>query len=816
METLRQDLSYGFRTLFKNPGFTAVAVLSLAIGIGANSAIFSVINALLLRPLPYQDADRLAILWQRSPGLNVAQDWFSPGQCLDVRAENQVFEQVAVTIGASFNLTGQGGPEHVDGARVTSSLFPLLGAKAALGRVLLPEEDSPGKPATVILSHGFWRRRFGGDPQVIGKTLVLSGSSFEIVGVMQPGFSLTKEVMLTVNAIERADVLLPLPMSEGARTNRGNEDFNIFAKLKPGVSLAQAQADMDVIAGRMKQRYPENYPAHGGLTISVVPLLKQVVGEIDLALYVLLATVGFVLLIACANVANLLLARATVRQKEIAIRAAVGASRARIARQLLTESALLALTGGMLGMVIALGAVEALRAFGPENIPRLNEIGVDGRVVAFTFFISMLTGIVFGLAPALRASRVDLNETLKEGGRGADRGHGRHMTRKLLVVFEVALSLIVLICAGLLIRSYRRVVNAHPGFDSRNVHAMRLSLPGARYSTPESIVGFFRQVGERLERTPGVESVGTSYSLPMSAVAFAWEPITIEGYAPPTAQDTIISNVRIINPGYFDVMRIPLKLGRYFTGQDIKGAQETVIVNEALAERFWPNEYPIGKRLQRGKSGPWKTVVGVISDTKEYSAEKEPPIAVYYPAEQVIARNMYLVIRTTSDPVPMTAAIVKEIQAVDPEMPVYDVGSMDQRLYGSLARQRFSMFLLGVFALIALILAAIGVYGVMAYSVSQRTHEIGVRIALGARPDAILRLVIRQALILAALGIAIGLIGAFALTRVMSSLLFGVSATDLLTFVITSLLLGSIALMASYIPARRAAKVDPIAALQHG
>jgi predicted permease len=814
METLRQDLSYGFRTLCKSPGFTAVAVLSLAIGIGANSAIFSVINALLLRPLPYQDADRLAILWQRSPGLNVAQDWFSPGQCLDVKAENQVFEQVAVTIGASFNLTGQGGPEHVDGARVTSSLFPLLGAKAALGRVLLPEEDSPGKPATVILSHGFWRRLFGGDPQVIGKTLVLSGSSFEIVGVMQPGFSLTKEVMLTVNAIERADVLLPLPMSEGARTNRGNEDFNIFAKLKPGVSLAQAQADMDVIAGRMKQRYPENYPAHGRLTISVVPLLKQVVGEIDLALYVLLATVGFVLLIACANVANLLLARATVRQKEIAIRAAVGASRARIARQLLTESALLALTGGMLGMVIALGAVEALRAFGPENIPRLNEIGVDGRVVAFTFFISMLTGIVFGLAPALRASRVDLNETLKEGGRGADRGHGRHMTRKLLVVFEVALSLIVLICAGLLIRSYRRVVNAHPGFDSRNVHAMRLSLPGARYSTPESIVGFFRQVGERLERTPGVESVGTSYSLPMSAVAFAWEPITIEGYVPPTAQDTIISNVRIINPGYFDVMRIPLKLGRYFTGKDIKGAQETVIVNEALAQRFWPNEYPIGKRLQRGESGPWRTVVGVISDTKEYSAEKEPPIAVYYPAEQVIARNMYLVIRTTSDPVPMTAAIVKEIQAVDPEMPVYDVGSMDQRLYGSLARQRFSMFLLGVFALIALILAAIGVYGVMAYSVSQRTQEIGVRIALGARPDAILRLVIRQALILAALGIAIGLIGAFALTRVMSGLLFGVSATDLLTFVITSLLLGSIALMASYIPARRAAKVDPIAALQ--
>src|SRR5262245_4709618 len=818
METLRQDLSYGFRTLFRNPGFTAVSVLSLAIGIGANSAIFSVINALLLRSLPYQDADRLVILWQRSPGLNVAQDWFSPGQCLDVKAENQVFEQVAVTIGASFNLTGQGGPEHVDGARVSSSLFPLLGVKAALGRVLLPEEDTPGKPATVILSHGFWRRRFGGDQQVIGKTLILSGASFEIVGVMPTGFSLTKEVMLTVNAIERADVFLPLPMGDGARTNRENEDFNIFAKLKPGVSLAQAQADMDVIAGRMKRQYPENYPAHGGLTISVVPLLRQVVGEIDLALYVLLAVVGFVLLIACANVANLLLARAAVRQKEIAIRAAVGARRVRIARQLLTESALLALIGGMLGMVIALLAVEALRSFGPENIPRLNEIGLsrllDGRVVAFTFSISMLTGIVFGLAPALRASRVDLNETLKEGGRGADGGHGWRLTRKLLVVFEVALSLVVLICAGLLIRSYRRVVNAHPGFDPRNVHAMRLSLPAKKYSTPESIVGFFRQVGERLERAPGVESVGTSYSLPMSAVAFAWEPITIEGYLPPTAQDTTISNVRIISPGYFDVMRIPLKLGRYFTGQDIKGAQETVIVNEALAERFWPNEYPIGKRLQRGKSGPWRTVVGVISDAKEYSAEKEPPIAVYYPAEQVIARNMYLIIRTTSDPVPMTAAIIKEIHAVDPEMPVYDVGSMNQRLYGSLARQRFSMFLLGVFALIALILAAIGVYGVMAYSVSQRTHEIGVRMALGARPGAILRLVIRQALILAALGAGAGLVGAFALTRVMSRLLFGVSATVLFTFAVTPLLLVGIAAMAGYVPARRASKVDPMVALR--
>src|SRR5262245_40692247 len=388
METLKHDLSYGFRTLFKNPGFTAVAVLSLAIGIGANSAIFSVVNALLLRPLLYQDADRLAILWQRSPGLNVAQDWFSPGQYVDVKTQNQVFEQVAVTIGASFNLTGQGGPEHVDGARVSSSLFPLLGVKPMLGRALLPEEDAPGKATTVILSHGFWQRRFGGDPGDTGETLILSGNNFEIVGVMPPDFSLTKEVMLTVNAIERADLLLPLPMAETAQTNRGNEDFNIFAKLKPGITVVQAQADMDLIAGRMKQQYPEKYAPHGGLTTSVVPLLKQVVGEIDLTLYVLFGTVGFVLLIACANVANLLLSRATGRVSEIAIRAAVCASRVRIVRQLLTESSLLALTGGLLGMFIAIGTVGALRRFGPANIPRLSEVGLssllDGRAVAFT------------------------------------------------------------------------------------------------------------------------------------------------------------------------------------------------------------------------------------------------------------------------------------------------------------------------------------------------------------------------------------------------------------------------------------------------
>jgi len=814
METLWYDLSHGIRNTFKNPGFAAVAVLSLAIGIGANSAIFSVTNALLLRPLPYKDADRLVILWSRSPGLNVPQDWFSPGQYIDVKTQNTVFENTAIAIGASFNLTGPVAPEHIDGARISSSMFSLLGANAMIGRVLQPEEDQPGKPPTVVLCYGFWQRYFGGDESVLGRTLTMNGNAYSIVGVMPAGFTLNKEVMPAVNGIENADLLVPLPLSDTAQSNRGNEDFNIFARLNEGVSIGQAQAEMDIIADRMKQQYPANYPPNGGLTISVVPLLQQVVGDISFALKVLFGAVGFVLLIACANVANLLLSRAAVRQKEFAIRAAVGASRARLIRQLLTESMVLALSGGLAGVLIAFLTLKALRVFGPENIPRLDEVTIDGRVMAFTCLIALITGLVFGLAPAIRASRVDLNEVLKEGGRSGSSGRGGHRTRKLLVVSEVALSLLLLIGAGLLIRSYQRIWNAYPGFDSDNVLSLRLSLPSIKYPKPESITQFYHRLIERLNEIPDVESVATTYSLPMSTVALAWEPIAVEGYVPSGAQELIISNVRIVSPDYFQTMRIPLVNGRYFDHRDVKGAPETVIVDEAMAERFWPNEDPLGKRLQRGGSGSWRTVVGVISNARQYSAEKEPPIAVYYPSEQFAARNMFLVIRTTRDPSGMTGAITKEIQALDPEMPVFDVGTMDQRLHDSLARRRFSMFLLGLFAVVASVLAAIGIYGVMAYSVNERTHEIGIRLALGAPPAKVRQLVIRQALVLTSFGIATGLAGAFALTRVMSSLLYGVSATDVGTFVATPLLLGGVAILASYLPALRAARVDPMIALR--
>jgi putative ABC transport system permease protein len=812
METFLSDLSYGFRNLLRHPGFTTVAVLSLAIGIGANSAIFSVTNALLLRPLPYKNANRLVILWSRSPGLNVPQDWFSPGQYLDVKTQNTVFDETAITIGASFNITGRGTPEHIDGARVSSSFFSLLGVNAMMGRTIQSEEDIPGKAPIVVLSNSFWRRHFGAAGDVIGRTLTLNGNDFTIVGIMPPDFLLNNEVMPAVNGIKNADLLVPLPLSESAQSNRGNEDFNIFGLLKPGVTMVEAQSEMDVIAERMKQQYPANYPPNGGLTISVVPLLQQVVGDISLALKVLFGAVGFVLLIACANVANLLLSRAASRSKEIAIRAAVGATRSRLIRQLLTESTLLALLAGMFGTGLAYLILKGLVLFGPDNIPRLNEVNIDSRVLAFTFFAAVLTGVLFGLAPALRVSRVDLNEVLKESGRHTIRG--THGPRKLLVVSEIGLSLVLLIGAALLVRSYQRILSAHPGFNPHNVLSLRLSLINTRYPTPETITGFFREVINRLDQLPEVESVATTYSLPMSTVALAWEPIRVENYEPKSGNELIISNVRIVSSEYFRTMGIPLVQGRYFDQHDTKEAPEAVIVDESFAERFWPNEDPIGKRLQRGGSGSWRTVVGVISNAKQYSSEKEPPIAVYFPFEQYVARNLFLVVRTTVDPATAVSTITKEIQSLDSEMPVFDVGTMEQRLAYSLASRRFAMLLLGLFAIVASVLAAIGIFGVMAYSVNERTHEIGIRVALGAPPSGILRLVIKQAVVLTFAGIAVGLICAVAMTRVLSALLFGVSATDAFTFAFMPLVLGLVAVVASYLPARRAARIDPMVALK--
>ena len=811
MQKLWYDVAYGFRMLLKNPRFTAVAVLSLAIGIGANTAIFSVANALLLRPLPYRDADQLVILWNRSPGLNVEQDWFSPGQYLDIKAENQVFENVAATIDNSFNLTGQEIPERVEGARVSSSLFSVLGAQPMIGRTFTADEDEQGKPTTAILSYAFWQRHFGGDQNVIGKTLSLNNNSIEIVGVMPRDFILNKEVMPTVNKISNAEVLLSLPMGWGKRTTRTNEDYNIFGRLRPGVTVAHAQADVDRIVSGMKQQYPENYPPSSGFMISVVPLLQQVVGEIRQPLLILLGTVGFVLLISCANVANLQLARATVRQRELAIRAAVGAGRRRIFRQLLTESVLLSLLGGLVGMLLTLLGLRFLVRLGPNTLPRLNEIGIDSRVLAFTFFVSVLTGIVFGVIPAFRASRVDLNSVLKEGGRTSNTTN--HRARDMFVIIQVALSLVLLIGAGLLIRTYQQIQNANPGFNPSNVLSFRLSLPNSKYKGP-AVTSFYKELIERIQALPGVESVGTSYSLPMSSVALAWGPIAIEGYVPKNSADFIMSNERFVSPGYFSAMGVPLVKGRLFDERDVKDAQPTVIVNENLAQRFWPNQDPIGKRLERGESEPWRTVVGVVRDTKEFSVDKEPPISIYHPHAQFPIGTMFLVVRSSKDPAGLTASVTSEIRKLDPELPAYEFKTMEQRLSESLTRRRFSTLLLSVFAAVALILAGLGIYGVLAYSVTQRTQEIGIRMALGAQPARIMKMVVQHSVILVLVGIVLGLGGAFALTRVMSSLLYGVSTTDALTFSTPPVVLSVIALLASYFPARRAARVDPTIALR--
>ena len=815
------DIRHALRVLANARGFTAVAVLSLAIGIGANSAIFSVTNALLLRPLPYPKSDRIAILWQRSPELNVPQDWFSLGQYLDIEAENTVFERIAAGIGASFNMTGEGRPERVDGVRISSSIFPLFSARALLGRVFSAEDDRPGKTSSVILMHGFWERRFGADRAIVGKTLTLNGNTLIIIGVMSEDFSFNKEVMPAVNGIQRADLLLPLPLPASARSKRDGEDYNVFAALKPGVSVERAQVEMDGIAKRMREQYPANYPPNGGLTISVVPLINQVVGDVRLALYVLLGAVGFVLLIACGNVANLLLSRAAVREKEMAIRAAVGADRSRLLRQLLTESVLLSLMGGAAGLGVALLGVASIRQFGPANIPRLDGIGVDGRVLAFTFFVALATGLLFGLGPALRASRVDPNAALKKGGRGSvgTSGFGfRHgQLRKILIMAEVALSLVLLIGAGLLIRSYQHITNANPGFNPHNVLSLRVSLPGFRYKTPQMVSSFYQQLTERVRALPGVEYVGSNYQLPMSSVALAWEPIGIEEYVPKGAgNDLIIASSAYISPDYLRAMGIPLLAGRYFTEQDNKQSPEVVIVDNQLAARFWPNENALGKRLRQGANGPWRTVIGVVADAREYQADVQPPITAYFPVEQYNIASRFVVVRTqaNADAASLTNGAAQEIHRLDPELPPYDVATMDHRLRDSLTRRRLSMFLLGTFAAFALVLAAIGIYGVIAYWVDQRTHEIGIRMALGADRARILTLIAREFLVMIVIGLAIGLGGAFALTRVMAGLLFGVSATDLTTFGFIPLLLGVIAMAATYLPARRAMRVEPIVAVR--
>jgi len=814
MQTFLKDVQYALRMLRKNFMLTAVIVASLAIGIGANSAIFSVVDALLLRPLPYPQPERLAAVWLHSPAIGILRDWPSPGEYIDVQNENHSFEQMALAQSRTFVLTGREQPERIFGARAQSSLLEMLGAKPLLGRLLLPEEDKPGKPDVAILSERIWKRLFNADPGIIGRTIVLNGNPFIVAGVLQGGFALTNEVMPSETPMDKMDIFAPLPLGADAVKSRGDENYNIMVRLKPGVSVKQAQADIEVIASRIREK--DKRDASFGM--HVVGLQEQVVGDVRRALLVLLGSVGLVLLIACANVANLLLTRAAGREKEVAIRTALGAGWQRIARQLFTESVLLGLLGGAAGLLVAQLSIYAVRTMNPGNIPRLEDIAINSGVLIFTLGVSLATGILFGVAPVWRAIKVDLNTSLKAGGRSGQSDGGLYLKRRslrgLLVVSELTLSLMLLIGAGLLIRSFVRLQSVPPGFTTNHVLTMEVAAAGKRYQNDKDekpIINFYKEVESRVAHLPGVVSEGVVSALPLTGEV-GWGQIHVEGYAPPPGQELQV-DIRVASTDYFRTMEIPLRKGRFFGEDDTAEKPQVVIIDEKFAQRFWPDNDPVGKHLWFDPKKPI-TIVGVVGGVKQYGLETDGKIATYFPQLQQPDQRMFLAVRTSSEAAGLASAVVSEIHAVDPDVVVYGIRTMQDRLYDSLARQRFSSTMLGAFAVFALLLAAIGLYGVMSHLVTQSTRDIGVLVALGARPGNILRLVVRQGMELAGIGIVVGLAAAAALTRVMASLLFGVSATDVATFAAVPALLAAVALAATAIPAWRATRVDPMVALR--
>ncbi|MFZ0819133.1 MAG: ABC transporter permease [Candidatus Acidiferrales bacterium] len=820
MKSFLQDLRYAIRICWKNPGFAATAVLSLAIGIGANAAIFSVANALLLRPLPYKDADRLAILWNRSPGLSITQDWFSTAQYFDIKARAQSFEDVAIAIGGNFNLIGDGNPERIGAVRVSSNLLPMLGARVAEGSLFSADADTPGQQPSAVLTYGIWERHYGRDQHMIGRSLTINGVLYTVTGILTRGFALPREVLPTLYGTDQAEAFLPLPLDASAAHIRIHEDYNIVGRLKRGVSIAQAQAEMDTLTAQLRHDFPESYPPNGGLTFGVVPLLEQVVGDVRRPLYILLAAVGFVLLIACANVANLFLSSTVARQKEVAVRRALGASNLRIVRQLLTEAFLLSLCGGVLGVLLSSWSVDWIHLLGAKSVPRLSDIHLDWLVLLYALGVSVLAGCLFGIAPALRLSRLDLNKTLKDTGPGSAGASAlwgrRNNMRRLLVISELALCVVLLIGAGLLIRSFSRLIGVSPGFNPEKVLTFDLTMTGRNYADTHNIWNAYRQLWERFDHLPGVINSGGISSIPLSD-AFAWTPITVEGRTPLAGEKFINADIRIASGNYFQAMEIPLRHGRFFNENDSMSQTKVVLVDEFMAGQLWPGQDAVGKRIhivENKSDDPWHTVVGVVGRVKQDSLDSNPRIAFYVPQTQYPVGGLTIVVQTNAAPAALVPSVRDEIRAVDSDLPMYDVRTMQQRVSESLARRRFAMALLGVFATLALVLAVIGVYGVIAYLVSQGKREIGIRIALGATKQNILALIVRQGMLLALAGCGIGLAVAFALTRLMRSLLFGVSATDALTFTAIPAVLILAALLASYIPARRATRIDPLISIR--
>jgi putative ABC transport system permease protein len=809
MQTLWQDLRYGFHLLWKSPGFTLVALLALALGIGANTFIFSVVNALLLRPLPFPDSDRITSILAKSPDTGALFSSYSLPNFEDIRDRNQVFEHVAALYMSTEFLRSGDEPERLRGAYVSAELFPLLGVKPLIGRTFSREEERSGDGNFIVLSYNLWQRRFNGNPKIIDQNVVIGSRPTNVLGVMPEGFK------FPVGA-RQVDFWMPLISSipPTARTARGAVYLGLFARLKPNVTLIQAQADMNLIASQLATQYPES---NTGLNIVPVSTHERLVGQIRPALLVLLGAVALVLLIACANVANLMLARASVRQKEIAIRTAIGATRWRVVRQLLTESLLLSILGGAAGVLLAFWAIELLISSNPANLPRVAEIALDKQVLLFTLGLTTVTGLFFGLAPALQASRTDLNESLKDGMRESSGGIKRNRTRSALVISEIALSLILLVGATLLFQSLRRVLAISPGFESDNVLAADVSVSSSKYPEPAQRAAFYREALERIASLPGVESAGIVYPLPLGG-SFESYTFDIAGQPPFPPGQQPSANRRVISPDYFRTMKTPLRKGRTFGPQDQATAPAVMIVNDTFARRFFPGEEVIGKRIipGEGRQPVTREIVGVVGDIRHEGLDVEPSPEYYVPYEQTSVDDLTVVARTTGgNPTSIATPLRAVIRGMDKDQPVYNIRPMTQLLSESVAQRRFNMVLLSGFAILAMVLAGIGIYGVMSYSVAQRTREIGVRIALGAQSRDVLKMVLSHALVLTAIGLALGLLGAFALTRFLVTLLYEVRPTDLTTFAIVSLVLAAVAITACLIPARRATKVDPLVALRY-
>jgi putative ABC transport system permease protein len=801
------DVIYALRSIGKNPLFYAVATVTLALGIGVNAAIFTVVNAVLLQPLPYPQPGQLMMLWTYNPRQGFDKDVGTYPNFEDWRRASHSFERMSAYSGASVTLTGSGDPAQIRGSRVTHDFFDTLAVAPARGRAFAAANGQAGGERVVILAHGLWTRRFGADPSIVGRTIVLNGDSHEVLGVMPESFAYPEDAEFWVP-------LAPVGPYERLLRARGSYWLTIVGRLKPGVSRETAQSEMDAIAARLEQEYPSN----AGIGIRLVPMHEEIVGDVKRPLWILLGAVCFVLLIACTNVANLLLTRAASRQRELAIRSALGAGRGRLLRQMLTESVLLGLIGGAAGLLLAAWCTDLLQTLAPAGLPRLSTIAVNRQVIGYAVVASMLTGLLFGIVPALHAARRDSGANLKEGGRtGTDSVRGRRV-RAALAIGELAVALVLLVGAGLLVRTIVALNSQDPGFASTGVLTLRLDLPQAKYTTPERVTAFYDQLIERLSALPGVESAGAGSSLLLSRLPNS-STISIEGRPPlprdaqdiPVPYDTVTS-------GYFAALQIPLRRGRMFTRADTPSGQRVVLVNESFVRRFYRDEEPLGRRVTFGDPAqpdtPWQTIVGVVADTRRGGFEREPWAETYFPMQQGPDPRMFVFLRTAGDPAALAGAAQAAVWALDRDQAIAGIRTVRDLLAQAQANRRFTTLLLGLFAAVALVLAAIGVYGVLAYSTAQRTQEIGIRMALGADRAAILRMVFASGAKIAALGLGIGIAGALALTQVLSGLLFGVSPRDPLTFLVVPGALLVVALAACWIPARRAVRVEPVIALR--